>query len=171
MSGATKKTRKKINVIDVIIILLVLALIGTAVYKIYSEINSNSSNKHSKYIVTFRCDSEYESLLKYLKEGDAVYCSANDILLGYLYDVPGDGNGAVYKLEDDAETTDESKKSSYLKTSFKGMFKLASNAVKAKNGNYYSVEEMNISKGSTIEVYTEKAIFTIIVEDITVEAQ
>ena len=56
--------------------------------------------------------------------------------------------------------------SSYLTASFKGTLRLASNAVKAKNGNYYSVEDMNISVGSTIEVYTEKTVFTLTVEEI-----
>lgn len=168
MSNVTKKSKVRINVIDVIIILLVLALIATAVYKIYSEVSNSSLNKHSKYIVSFRCDSEYESLLKYLKDGDAVYCVDNDILLGYLYDVPDDGKNTVYKYVADngEEETGKTMSSSYLTASFKGTLRLASNAVKAKNGNYYSVEDMNISVGSTIEVYTEKTVFTLTVEEI-----
>lgn len=171
MSNDNKKARRKINVIDVVIILLVLALIGTAVYKVFTEISKKQLVKHSKYIVTFECDEEYNSLIKHLKSGDAVYFSANGTLLGYIYDAPGDEKGAVYELVSGEEALDADGDSVYEKVRLGGMMKLASNAVKVKNGAYYTVENVNISKGSTIKVYTEKAVFTLTVKDISEEAE
>lgn len=176
MSSANKRNTRKINVIDVIVILLVLALIATAVFKIYSEISNGSSNKQSNYIVSFECDSEYRSLLKYLKAGEAVYLSSNGTLLGYLYDAQGDGFDAVYEIEitdeDESETeTRGADNDPYAKIGLAGKLKLASNAVKSKSGEYYTVEERNISKGSTLEVYTAKAVFTLTVKRIDTGAQ
>ncbi len=170
MSSGNKKVRRKINVVDVIIILLVLALIGTAVYKIVSELSKSPSAKHSKYIVTFECDEEYNSLIKHLKAGDAVYFSANGTLIGYIYDAPGDEKGAVYELTNGEETLNADE-SVYAKVRLGGMMRLASNAVKVKNGEYYTIENVTLSKGSKIKVYTEKAVFTLTVKDVSEEAE
>ncbi len=178
MSSTNKKNTRKINVIDVIVILLVLALIATAVYKVYSEISNNPSNKQSNYVLTFECDSEYRGIIEYLKSGDAVYFSTNGPLLGYLYDASGDGVDAVYEIEVTGEAESESEAETrradndpYTKVAIGGMIMLASNAVKAKNSGYYTIEERNISEGSTLEVYTEKAVFTLTVKSIGTEAQ
>lgn len=172
MSSENKKTRRKINVIDVVIILLVLALIGTVVFRIYTKISDNPSNKHSKFIVTFECDEEYNSLVKHLKSGDAVYFSSKGTLIGYLYDAPGDGKSAVYEIKaSGVETDTDNNADAYVKTRLGGKMRLASNAVKVKNGEYYTIEDVTISKGSTIKVYTEKAVFTLTVKDISEEAE
>ena len=171
MSSENKKTRRKINVIDVVIILLVLALIGTVVFKIYTKISDNPSNKHSKYIVTFECDEEYNSLVKHLKSGDAVYFSSKGTLIGYLYDAPVDGKSAVYEIKANGDETDTANDDAYVKTRLGGKMRLASNAVKVKNGEYYTIEDVTISKGSTINVYTEKVVFTLTVKDISEEAE
>ena len=168
MSTEKKRTGRRINVIDVIVILLVLALIATAVYRIYTEISKSPSNKQSDYIVTFECDSEYRNMLSYLKNGQAVYLGADGTLLGYLYDVEGDGVGAVYEIVADGEKTQNDP---YVKTTLGGYFKLASNAVKAKSGGYYTVDHVNIAVGSKLEVYTTKAVFTVTVKSITTDAQ
>ena len=171
MSNATKKSRR-INVIDIIVILLVLALIATAVFKIYSEITNGASNKQGNYIVTFECDSEYRELMSYLKSGTAVYLVSNGTLIGYLYDAPGDELGAVYEIESVEEGAAEAENESsdpYEKIRFGGSLKLASNAVKSKTGNYYTVEDRNISVGTTLNVYTEKAVFTLTVKSIGAE--
>ena len=73
MTNSNNKSKKRINVIDIIIILLVLALVGTVVYRVYSSINDGSTKKGSDYIVTFECDSEYHTMIEYLKNGKAVY--------------------------------------------------------------------------------------------------
>lgn len=173
-----RKIRRKINVIDVIIILLVLALIGTGVYKVYSEITKGTSSKQGNYVVTFECDSEFKNLVKYLKSGDAVYFSTNGNLMGYLYDAPGDDVGAVYEIaeqtENGSQTEEETKatgKDIYSKVKLGGSLKLASSAVKAKGSEYYSVGERNISVGSTVEVYTTKAVFTLTIKSIGTTAQ
>lgn len=173
MSSANKRNTRKINVIDVIVILLVLALIATAVFKIYSEISNGNSNKQSNYIVSFECDSEYRSLLKYLKAGEAVYLSSNGTLLGYLYDAQGDGVNAVYEREDKEQDESESAtdfkgedSDPYIKVGLAGKLKLAADAVKSKSGEYYTIGETNISQGSIVEVYTAKAFFTLTVKSI-----
>ncbi len=171
--SSNKRIKRKINVIDVIIILLVLAMIATGVYKVYTGITNGNSSKQGNYVVTFECDSEYRNLINYLKSGDAVYFSTNGNLMGYLYDVPGDDTGVVYeiakKTDNVSDTEEETKatgKDPYSKVKLGGSLKLASNAVKAKGSEYYTVGERNISVGSTVEVYTSKAIFTLTVKSI-----
>ena len=170
-----RKVKRKLNVIDVIIILLVLALIGTTAYKVYFEITNGHSGKQGNYIVTFECDSEYRNLVKYLKSGDAVYFSTNGNLMGYLYDVAGDDVGAVYEINTEEEGTETETKHKnndpYSKVRLGGKLKLDSSAVKAKNGEYYTVGERNISVGSSFEVYTAKAVFTLTIKSIGTSAQ
>lgn len=155
MSG--KKTKKRINVIDVIIILLALALIATIVFNIYNKLSDNPSDMHGKYVMTFECDDEYNSLVKHLKTGDAVYFYETGTLIGYINAVPyytlhsNDGGQSEYGK---AHITD-------------GSIRLASSATKAHNGDYYTIEDVIISNGSKIKVYTEKAVFTLTVKDIT----
>ena len=173
MSNTNKKSRRRINVIDVIIIILVLALIATGVFKLYSEITNGRSGKQSDYIVTFECDAEYRSLISYLKSGEAVYLTSDGTLLGYLYDAPNDDVATVYEIISDADGESEVNSSDdpYVKVRLGGKLKLASNAVKVKNGGYYSVEGKNVSVGSALRVYTTDAVFTLTVKNISTDAQ
>ena len=183
MANPKNKSKKRINAIDVIIILLVLALIGTAVYRVYGAIADGSSKKGSNYIVTFECSSEYNTLIKYLKNGEEVYLATNKSLIGYIYDDPDDDHGAVYEVFEDtpneeetvegetnvpANSGDEKNKSeAYSKVKLSGKIKLSSEAVKAKGGNYYTVKGRNITVGSTLKVYTDDTVFTVVVKSIT----
>ena len=173
MGNQTNKTKRRLNVIDIVIIILVLALVASGVYRVYHAISNGSSKKGSDYIVTFECDSEYNTMVDYLKNGKAVYLSSNKSLLGYIYDDPSDEYGAVYEV---AETTEESETAQtvyennmsgkYEKVRLRGHLKLTSEAIKAKNGSYYTINGRNITEGSTLEVYTEDAVFTLTVKGI-----
>ena len=173
MSGyVNNKTKKRINVIDVVIIILVLVLVASVVYRVYGAIsNGGASSGQSDYIVKFECDSEYNSLIKYLGEGQEVYFESNGVLLGYIYDDPSDERKAVYEIpkETVTETEDETTapKGAYSKVRLGGHIKLSDEAVKAKSGNYYTIQDRNISVGSTLKVYTRDAVFTITVKSIT----
>ncbi len=183
MANPNNKSKRRINVIDVIIILLVLALIGTAVYRVYAAISDGSSKKGSDYIVTFECGSEYNTLIEYLKNGEEIYLTTNKALIGYIYDDPDDSHGAVYEILTDEPVEEETGEGetevpvrsdeenentdAYRKTKLSGMFKLSSEAVKAKSGNYYTVKGRNITVGSTLEVYTDDTVFTLVVKSIT----
>ena len=171
MSNTNKKNRRRINVIDVIIIILILALIATGVYKIYSEMTGGRSGRQSNYIVTFECDAEYRSLISYLGSGEAVYLTSDSTLIGYLYDDPADGKGTVYEIEPEGETAQKASDDMYVKVRLGGKLKLASNAVKATSGSYYSIEGKNISVGSTLNVYTMDALFTLTVKSIETDSQ
>jgi hypothetical protein len=181
MTNPNNKIKKRINVIDVIIILLVLALIGTVIFRIYQSIGDGSSKKGSNYIVSFECSAEYDTLTDYLKNGEKVYLSTNKSLIGYIYDDPDDEHGAVYEIPYDVEEETEegetgvpSKAESenhnneaYRVVRLAGKLKLSSEAVKAKSGDYYTVKGRNITVGSVLEVYTDEAVFTIVVKSIT----
>lgn len=173
MSNTNKKSRRRINVIDVIIIILVLALIATGVYKIYSEMTGGQSGRQSNYIVTFECDAEYRSLISYLGSGEAIYFYSDGTILGYLYDEPSDDKAVVYEIvsEADGETAEKGNDDPYIKVRLGGKLKLASNAVKATSGSYYSIEGKNISVGSTLNVYTMDALFTLTVKSIETDSQ
>lgn len=173
MGNPSNKTKRRINVIDVIIILLVLALIGTIVYRVYGMISDGSSDKGSDYVITFECNSEYYAMISYLKAGKTVYLVSNKAELGKIYDDPDDDlMGAVCEVTDTAEnggeTDGESTKSvdPYKKVKLAGKIKLSSEAVKSKTGSYYTIQGRNISVGSTLEVYTDEAVFTITVKGI-----
>lgn len=160
--GNMTKNKKKINVIDVVIILLVLALIGTAAYRIYSEITKNISAKKSNIILTFECEVTYDSILQHVKNGDAVYLSSDGTLLGYLFKADG-ATDALYCLTDD---TDSSEGSANKSIKLRGTLKLSADAREAQNSGYYVINGNNITKGSTLDVYTEKAVMKIVVKSI-----
>lgn len=178
----TNKTQKRMNLFDVVVILLVLCLIATLVYRIYVGIDKISGQANSEYIVEFECDSEYNSLLEYVREGDAVYLASNGDLLGYIY-APGDDHDAFYEIVDDIPTfakdaaeeeTDLDEGAPFVLPSYEydiikigGKIRLNSDAFKVKNGGYYVVGNVNITKGSIINVYTETAEFTLTVKDIS----
>ncbi len=151
MSEITRKNKTRFNVIDVVIVLLVLALIGTAAYRIYGEVTKNTSSKQSNCILTFEYTGTSESILGYLKAGDAVYLSKDGTLLGYLYDAtPDDDNGAVYRVTD---TEAEGIEKTTVK--LRGSIKLSVDAHKAQGGGYYVINGTNITEGGKIEIYTE----------------
>ena len=164
MSDMAKKNKKKINVIDVVIILLVLALIGTAVYRIYSEISKNTSAKKSNIILTFECEVTYDSILKYAKDGDAVYLESDGTLLGYLHKADG-ATDALYAVADDTGSG-SSEGGANKSVKLLGTLKLSSDAREAQNGGYYVINGNNITNGSTLNVYTETTVMKIVVKSI-----
>lgn len=159
------KSKKRLNVIDVLIILLVVALIATVAYRIYAGVSEKRSSLQSRYFITFECDSEYNSMLKYLTGGKAVYFCSNGELLGYLYDADKeDGIDAVYEIKSgdssNAELSDETMYT-YRKVRLAGWIKLDSEAVKVRNGGYISINGSNITEGSVISVFTDETEFTL----------
>ena len=170
------KAIRKFNVFDIIVILLIIVLIASFVYRIYVGVDKISSQSRAKYAISFECDSEYNSLLKYIKEGDAVYFEHDGTLLGYIYTKDDSENGPIYELVDDNLNSDESTEKTesdtsiveYEKIQLGGFIKLNVDTVKAKNANHYVIADTNVSKGSVINVYTEKATFTITVKNIFV---
>ena len=173
MGNPSNKTKRRINVIDIIVVILILALIGTAVYRVYGMISTGSSSKGSDYVVTFECDSEYNTMVDYLKAGKAIYLVSNKSLLGYVYDDPDDAHKPVYEVnqalvgEKESEGESAGATDAYRKVKLAGKLKLSSEAVKAKTGSYYTIKGRNISVGSTLEVYTDEAVFTLTVKSIT----
>ncbi len=171
MAKSTTKNRKRFNIIDAIIILLLIALVGTFAYGVYSKAYSKPSSADSKYRVIFECSEEYDSILNYLPNGEAVYFAADGVLLGNIYDFnPNDEVGAVYEISNDKDDTsdqDEDVGDEYRKIRFGGELKLNSEAIKSKRADYYSIGDVNITVGSTINVYTDEAEFTLTIVSIT----
>lgn len=98
-----KKERRRINPFDVVVLLLVLILIATFAYRLYAGVAEDDNSDYIKYVMEFECENEYNSLLDYLSEGDAVYLSATGELLGYLY-VGDVDDGAFFEIVDDIPT-------------------------------------------------------------------
>ena len=166
MSEIKKKSKIRLNVIDVMIILLVIALIATVVYRIYTGVNEKTSGATSKYVMTFECDSEYRSMLDYLTTGKAVYFAHDGKLLGHLYDPNKDDSvGAVYEATDIEVTSVGT--GDYKKTKLCGQLRMSAETISVKTGGYYAIGERNVTVGSKIEVYTNEAIFTLTVREIT----
>ncbi len=173
---------RRFNVFDLIVILLVIVLIASFVYRIYVGVDKVSDKAVGRYAINFESDSEYNSLLKYVKEGDAVYFEHSGVLLGYLYAGEDDENGAIYELIDDIptfaekESTDTAEEAEnvelvaagaeYKKIKIAGQIRLNVDTVKIKNAGHYVIGDTNICEGSVINVYTEKARFTLTVKDI-----
>ncbi len=160
MDSPMKKSKIKINVIDAVIILMILALVVVGIYRIYSAVTSDTSSHRSNTILTFECNVKYDDILKYLKEGDSVYLSSDKTLLGHLYDKSSGGELDAVYMVDDANKSTES-------VTLRGAIMLNSDAVKMQNGDYYVLNGMNITVGSTIDVYTEMTQMTITVKDIS----
>ena len=160
----TSKSRRRLNVIDVLIIMLVIALLATVGYRIYAQITDNSGDKKSDYVVVFESDEEYRAMIGALKKNDKVYFCSDGVLMGYLYDKNNDDKALIYEVstQDDNSKNDEL----YEKISFGGMIALSAQADKVKGSDYLVIGDRNISVGSRIEVYTEKATFTITVKSI-----
>lgn len=190
---SSKEKRKiRINIFDVVVILLVLALVVTLVLRIYSGANKLTRQADASYVMEFECESEYNSLLTYVNSGDAVYFESNGYLLGYLYADENSEHGVMYEIIDDIPTfadeavsTDEKSEEttefdvdgvdesavfipSYDKIRIGGALTLNSDAIKVKNGGYYTIGEINVTEGSVINVYTDTVEFTLKVINISV---
>ena len=166
MNESKKRSKIRLNVIDVMIILLVIALIATVGYRIYAGVTEKSSNVSSKYVMTFECDSEYISMIKYLSAGKAVYFEHDGKLLGYLYDAnKDDETGAVYVSATDGTASVGT--GDYKKNKLCGQLRMNPETVSVKTGGYYAIGERNVTVGSTIEVYTNEASFTLTVKEIS----
>ena len=169
MSENKGKERKKINPFDIVVILLVVCLLMSVGYRIYAGFADDVGGNVSGYVLEFESES-CRSILAYLNSGTAVYLSADGNLLGYFYAEEADKNGHVYLLTDqsgeDLQSADDGENafSEYATVRFGGKIRLSSNAVRVKNGDYFTLGDINLTKGSVIEVYTEKAVFTMTVK-------
>ena len=162
-----KKIKAKINAFDVFVILLVLCLIATAVYKLYGSA-SISGGENTDVAVKFKCDGEYDAILDYLAEGDAVYLESGEIL-GHiskssdkkaLFDI-------TYKADEDGMTKEETEAGNmYKMIAFVGEIKLSNGATKSGRGSYYVIGEDNVTVGGKLTVHTKNCEFTITVTDI-----
>lgn len=152
-----RKERKRLNVIDVVIILLLVALVGTAGYRIYTEVTSGGAAAQSNIVLTFEAQVEDEGIVSYLKKGNAVYFTTDKTQLGNLYDMNSeDGHGPVY-------VTGKTENGKFIVS---GSLKLVADARKASGREYYVINGRNISVGSKLDVYTEKAVLKITVKSI-----
>ena len=94
-----QKQRKGINAFDAVVILLLLCLVATFAYRIFTGFGESEDGvSGSKYVMEFQCDGEYNSILRYLQSGDAVYLASDGKLLGYLYTGSEYENGAIYEI-------------------------------------------------------------------------
>lgn len=165
-----KKNRVKINAFDIFLVLLVLCLIGTLVFRIYNGISEDKNSYNNEYILMFACDGEYDSIIKYVKEGDAVYLRSGE-LLGYISVPEGSKSGTPLEIitgdnmDDVTKSADEAtKKLEFVK--FTGAIKMNGNAKKAAKGNYYIIGDENIIEGAVFTVHTRVAEFTVSVVSI-----
>ena len=79
------KKDRKITALDVVIVLLIVGLLATFAYRIYDGVADPDFVEDSKYSVEFVCEGEYNSIAKYLENGEAVYLASTGELLGNLY--------------------------------------------------------------------------------------
>ena len=94
-----QKKKRGINAFDSVVVLLLLCLVATFAYRIYTGFGqSDDGVAGSKYVMEFQCDEEYNSILRYLENGDAVYLASDGKLLGYLYVSSEYENGAIYEI-------------------------------------------------------------------------
>jgi hypothetical protein len=170
MAKNTGKARKKVNPFDVVVILLVICLIASFGYRVYVGIADETAKNVSEYVLEFESES-CRSILAYLSSGTAVYLSSNGEIIGYFYADAEDKQGPVYQLPDqnvgdEALATGENNSfSEYANVRFGGKIRLSTNAVRVKTGDYFTVGGINLTAGSVVEVYTEKAVFTITVKN------
>lgn len=182
MAEKQKKAGSKINAFDILVILLVLCLIGTVAYRVYEGVAKDKVDSTSKYVIEFECD-DYDSLARYLAVGDEVYLSSNGALLGEIY--RGRTDFQAIFVETEAEETTVSEETtdstliggsdeeeteagvSYKPAKIKGKIRLNVSVTASREGSYYTLGEINFSKGSVINVYTEDTEFTITITNIT----
>lgn len=175
-----KRAKARINPFDVIIIILILCLLGTLGFRIYDGVSTENVNRESKYFITFTCDDVYSSLADYLTEDAAVYFE-DGTLLGYIYYGKDDayavelitlgsssdeteaeeGAGAETEGSEATESTP-----AYQKVSLSCAIRLNHETDVVDGGACYSIGYRNISVGSTVKVYTDKAVFTLLVRSI-----
>ena len=171
-----KKRDKKITALDVVIVLLVIGLLVTLAYRVYDGIADPVFKKNPKYTLSFVCDEEYNSIAKYLENGEAVYIASTGELLGNLYakkagepviTVSGGSADATPEVGTGDESSTEIPEILYEKAVLSGNLKLSADTDMVSAGSYYTVGGINIVNGSVIEVYTEDAVFTLTVASIT----
>ena len=180
MNKDNKKTKAKmkVNAFDVFVLLLVLCLIATLVYKIYTGIAEETNTDNSKVIIEYVCEGEYNSILNYLNDDDAVYLESGEIL-GYISVNPSSDElfEIITEVQTDTQSSEESdtvlsaKESGtaefdYSKVKFSGCISLNGNALKSNKGSFYIIGEDNITVGGTLRVHTKRAEFTITVTSI-----
>ena len=175
MSENVKKKKFHFNVLDVFVILLVAVLVFSVIYKISSNSSKEANQDNPVYTVRFECEDEYNSLVRYLDDGDEVYIKATGELLGYIYK-SGDaiGTDAIVEIGTDKPeeektklSNEESEDEEYRLTSYEGKLKLNGNTEKSREGSYYILDGQNITVGSRIQVYTDDTEFTIIIKQLT----
>ena len=178
MSEKQKRSGGRITAFDILVILLVLCLAATVVYRVYTETTNDKAGITSKYMIEFECE-DYDSLAKYLEAGESVYLSSNGRLLGELYKGWNETQAISVEYPDaetteqttsaaDAEQSEEETAVSYRIAKMTGKLKLNTEVTASKEGNYYSLGDINFSKGSVINVYTDDAEFTITITNIAV---
>lgn len=181
MAEKQKKSGLRINAFDILVILLVLCLIGTVAYRVYEGVAKDRVDSTSKYVLEFECEN-YDSLAKYLASGEEVYLSSNGALLGEIYRGRTDFQ-AIYVETSAEETTvsdettdiiiggsnDEETETgmSYKPAKITGKLRLNVSVTASSEGSYYTLGDVNFSKGSVINVYTEDTEFTITITNIT----
>lgn len=172
MKNANKEKRR-INAFDVLVIFLVICLLATFAYRVYEGLSKESDRGRSSYLVYFECKSEYDSLIKHLHAGDAVYFASTGELLGYLH---ADDGERVLELitigyepdstesnEISADEAEEESKKSYGKVMLGGKIMMSGDTTKAYNANMLTIGSINVTEGSEINVYTANAEFTVTV--------
>ncbi len=152
MSNNAKKKKASFNVLDVFIILLVVVLIASIAYKISQNMDEDANKDNTVYTVAFECE-EYESLAKYLSYGEKVYVASTGELLGYVYK--------------SVTVTGENTSDLYEQVNLEGSLRLNGNFRKSPDGNFYVLDDLNLTVGSKIDVYTDDTEFTITVKQIT----
>ena len=158
-----KKNRTKINAFDIFLILLVLCLIATLVFRIFNGISSDKNSYDNEYILSFTCEGEYDSILDYVKSGDAVYLPSGE-LLGYITFSDENKTGFPLEIINDNEYSNNSADFNFVK--FSGVLKMNGNAQKIDKGNYYLIGDDKITEGATITVHTMSVEFTVSVTNI-----
>ena len=175
-----KKSKVKINAFDVFVVLLVLCLLATIVFKIYASVTKDDNAKNSEITMSFKCEGEYNSLVKYINSGDEVYLESGE-LLGYIYKSPDSDELFVITPREEAlekEDTNSSSKvasnikiTTYEKIDFTGNIKLNGNAIKSSKGNYYTIGSDNITVGGKLDLHTKRTEFTITVTGFSEESK
>ena len=170
------KKDRKITALDVVIVLLTVGLLATFAYRIYDGVAAPDFVEDSKYSVEFVCEGEYNSIAKYLENGEAVYLASTGELLGNLY-VKKAGSpviavtGGSSQPEDGADGSDETAdtvaEELYEKVTLSGHLKLNADATAVSTAGYYTIGSFNLTSGSVIDVFTEDTVFTLKIVSIT----
>lgn len=185
MNRINKKIKLKLNAFDIFVFLLVLCLIASVGYKIYASLTEEKNSKNASIYLHYECDGEYNSVMRYLNDGDALYLESGE-LLGYITQVGNDGMFTLVTSDTvteetitevpseavngdmQAENTEIIKEGyTYESVKFKGVLKLNGNAIKSNKGSYYKIGDRLISVGGVLLVHTEKTEFSITVSELS----